>query len=57
MQSGWIVRFKDGKVEAMSESAYRSYRKTSRKDDAVVEEHWFDIADGMKKNGIERMTI
>lgn len=57
MQSGWIVRFKDGKTEAMSEPAYRAYRETSRKESAAVEEHWFDIIDGMKKSGIERMTI
>lgn len=57
MQSGWIVRFKDGKSEAMSELAYRAHRETSRKDHAVVEEHWFDIVDGMKKNKIDRMTI
>lgn len=31
MQSGWIVRFKDGKTEAMSEPAYRAYRETSKK--------------------------
>lgn len=57
MQSGWIVRFKDGKSVAMSEPAYRAYRETSRKYDSVVEEHWFDIVDGMKKNGIDKMTI
>lgn len=57
MQSGWIVRFKDGKSEAMSEQEYRAYKETSRKENAEVEEHWFDIMDGMKKNKIDRMTI
>lgn len=57
MQSGWIVRFKDGNAEAMDEPAYRAYRESSRKENAEVEEHWFDIAAGMKRNGIARMTI
>lgn len=57
MQSGWIVRFKDGNIETMSETAYRAYRETSRKENAEVEEHWFDIVDGMKKSRIGRMTI
>lgn len=57
MKSGWIVRFKDGNVEAMSEPAYRTYRETSRKENAEMEEHWFDIVDGMNENGIGRMTI
>lgn len=41
----------------MSEPAYRAYRETSRKENAEVEEHWFDIVDGMNENGIGRMTI
>ena len=57
MKSGWIIRYNDEFVVALSEEKYREYSTSHDKNNIIVEEHWFNIESGMKQNGIKELLL
>jgi hypothetical protein len=55
VKSGWIIRYIDGYKVAIDEAKYEQWNLDKNKNDVLCEEHWFDIKEGMKMNGLKNM--
>lgn len=50
MESGWVIRFKNGTSVIMNEKAYKKYEEETPMEDIRVEEHWFILENAIKEN-------
>ena len=50
MDSGWIIKYKDGTGVILSENKFKEYQETVDYSKVETEEHWFDIREAIKKN-------
>ena len=55
IESGWILKFKDGYRCALSEEKYKLWSEKNSKDELEVEEHWFNLKDGCSRNCIHKI--
>jgi len=55
-ESGWLVKFNDGRKMIMSEDAYKRFADGRKRDYTV--EHWFKLNDAIAKNpGVEILVM
>lgn len=50
MESGWLIRFRNGYKVILSESSYKKYERETPKEDVEVEEHWFSMDKCIEQN-------
>ncbi|CAN7413540.1 hypothetical protein LJR015_004050 [Peribacillus frigoritolerans] len=50
MKSGWVINYKNGNSDILSEEKFKIYDANKNKDDVLTEEHWFSIEDAKRKN-------